>query len=106
MKHQNWKKKLKYIYAKGDNHNKVIRMEEAKTIKISPKVYAELNAFTSILSERLKRYVSVDDALEDLLSHVHRNKPSDFAGTWVMSDEEEEEIEESLKELWRTWKKD
>jgi predicted CopG family antitoxin len=69
-------------------------MEETKTIKISPKVYAELNAFTNILSERLKRHVSVDDVLEDLLSHAHRNKPSDFAGAWIMSDEEEEEIKD------------
>jgi len=33
-------------------------------------------------------------------------KPSDFADAWVMSDEEEEEIKESLKELWGTWKMD
>jgi len=38
------------------------KMEEAKTIKVSPKVYAELNAFTGLLSERLKRRVSIDDA--------------------------------------------
>jgi len=38
--------------------------------------------------------------LEDLLLHARRrNKPSDFAGAWVMCDEEEE-IKESLKELW------
>jgi hypothetical protein len=43
--------------------------------------------------------------LEDLLSQVqNRRKPSDFAGTWVMS--EEEELKDSLKELWRTWKKE
>ena len=81
-------------------------MEEAKTIKISPKIYAELNAFASILSDRLKRRVSIDAALEDLLSHAHRNKPSDFAGAWVMSDKEAEEIRDSLKELWGTWKMD
>ena len=39
-------------------------MEEAKTIKISPKGYAELNAFTGLLSDRLKRRVSIDDAKE------------------------------------------
>jgi len=37
-------------------------MEEAKTIKVSPRVYAELNAFTGLLSERLKKRVSIDDA--------------------------------------------
>ncbi len=81
-------------------------MEEAKTIKISPKIYAELNAFTGLLSDRLKKRVSIDDALGDLLARAHRNKPSDFAGAWVMSDEEEEEIKKGLKELWRTWKMD
>ena len=51
-------------------------MEEAKTIKISPKIYAELNTFIGLLSDRLKRRVSIDDALEDLLSHARRrNKP-------------------------------
>ncbi len=81
-------------------------MEDAKTITISPMIYAELNAFMDILSDRLKRRVSVDDALENLLPRAHRNKPSDFAGAGVMSDEEEEEIEKSLKELWGTWEMD
>jgi len=81
-------------------------MENAKTIKISPKVYAELNAFAEILSDRLKKHVSIDDALENLLSRAQRKKPSYFAGAWVMSDEEEKEIKESLRELWRTWKRD
>ena len=80
-------------------------MEDAKTITISYRTYAELNAFMRILSDRLKRCVSIDDALENLLPRAHRNKPSDFAGAWVMS-EEEEEIKKSLKELWGTWKMD
>ena len=83
------------------------KMEEAKTIKVSPRIYAELNAFTGLLSERLKKRVSIDDALEDLLLHARRrDKPGDFASAWVMSDEEEEEIKGSLKELWGTWKMD
>jgi len=81
-------------------------MEDVKTITISYRTYAELNAFMRILSDRLKRRVSIDDALENLLPRAHRNKPSDFAGAWVMSEEEEEEIKKSLKELWGTWKMD
>ncbi len=65
-------------------------MVDAKTIKLRPKVYAEL------LSDRLKRRVSIEDALDDLLSRAQRKKPSDFAGGWVMSDEEDKEIKESL----------
>ncbi len=61
-------------------------MENAKTITISLRIYAELNAFMNALSGRLKRRVTIDDALEDLLPRAHRNKPSDFAGAWVMSD--------------------
>jgi hypothetical protein len=57
-----------------------IKMEEAKTIKSSPNVYTELNAFVVLLRGRLKRHVSIDDALENLLSYAHRKKPSDFAG--------------------------
>ena len=74
-------------------------MENAKTITISLRIYAELNAFMNALSGRLKRRVTIDDALEDLLPRAHRNKPSDFAGAWVMSDEEGGEIKKSLKEL-------
>jgi predicted CopG family antitoxin len=81
-------------------------MEEAKAIKISPRVYAELKIFKELLSTRLKRHVSINDALEDLLSRVDRKKPSDFAGAWVMSDDEEREIKESLRKLWKTWKVD
>ena len=81
-------------------------MENAKTITIRYRIYAELNAFRGILSDRLKRHVSIDEALEDLLPRAHRNKPSDFAGAWVMSDREEKEIKKSLKELWGTWEMD
>ena len=42
--------------------NLLRKMGEAETIKVSPRVYAELNAFTGLLSERLKRRVSIDDA--------------------------------------------
>ncbi|MBC8521216.1 MAG: hypothetical protein ISS94_02070 [Candidatus Syntrophoarchaeum sp.] len=58
------------------------------------------------IRDRLKRRVSLDDTLENLLLHAHRSKPSDFAGAWIMNDEEEEEIKESLKRLWGTWKMD
>ena len=81
-------------------------MDEAETIRVSPKAYRELTTLAGLLSDRLKRRVSVDDALENLLSHTSRTKPSDYAGAWVMSDEEAEELKVSLKELWRTWKAD
>jgi predicted CopG family antitoxin len=81
-------------------------MEKAKTIKISSRVYEQLHAFAGLLSERSMRRVSVDDALENLLARTPRNRPSDYAGAWVMSDDEAKEIKDSLKELWRTWKAD
>ncbi len=81
-------------------------MDEAETIRISVKAYRDLTTLAGLLSERLKRRVSVDDALENLLAHTPWTKPSDYAGAWVMSEEEAEELRISLKELWRTWKTD
>jgi predicted CopG family antitoxin len=81
-------------------------MEGSETIRISAQAYKELTTLAGVLSERLKKRVSVDDALENLLAHTPRTKPSDYAGAWVMSEEEAEKLKVSLKELWRTWKTD
>ena len=81
-------------------------MKNATTTTISPTICAELNAFICILSDRLKRYVSVDEALTEPLPLTYRNKLGDFAGAWAMRGKVEEESAKSLKELWGTWKMD
>ncbi|MEM2088594.1 MAG: hypothetical protein QXF52_08020 [Thermoproteota archaeon] len=56
---------------------------------------------------RFKRPVSLDEALEHLLSLKRgkkRLKITDLAGSWDMSDEEWTEIKASLTEAWKKWK--
>jgi len=69
-------------------------MEEAKTIKVSPRVYAELNAFTGLLSERLKRRVSIDDAFLYYISLIplnHREQNDGWKPSFLR-------VEQELKE--------
>ena len=75
-------------------------MEPTKTIKIKKKTYEKLNEFAGLLQMKLKRPISLDDAIQFLLRLTKRNKISMLAGTWKMSDEEEKEIQEALKNLW------
>jgi len=89
------------VYNLGKGKDITVKsMEEAERIRISAKAYRDLTTLAGLLSERLKRRVSVDDALENLLTHAPRTTPSDYAGAWVMSDEEAEELKGSLKERW------
>jgi len=79
-------------------------MESMKTIKVKKKTYEKLNEFAGLLQMKLKRRVSLDDAIQYLLKLTEKGKISSLAGTWRMSDEEEEEILNSLKKLWSAWK--
>lgn len=82
-------------------------MTESKTIKISKETYAKLSKVAGELQMRFKRPVSLDEAMNYLLSLKRgrkRFKISDLAGSWEMSDEEWVEIRASLTEAWRKWK--
>lgn len=78
-------------------------MTEVKTIKISKETHAVLSEIAGELQMKLKRPVSLDEALRYLLKK-RRLKPSDFAGAWNMTDEEEAEIFKRLREMWSRWK--
>ncbi|MEM4875680.1 MAG: hypothetical protein QW394_10305, partial [Thermofilaceae archaeon] len=55
---------------------------------------------------RLKRPVSLDEALKYLLSLRKRRgrlKITDLAGSWDMSEEEWVEIKASLERAWKRW---
>lgn len=78
-------------------------MTEAKTVKISREIYERLCEVAGELQVKLKRRVSLDEAMEHLLRE-RKLKVSDFAGAWSMSDEEEAEILKSLREGWSRWK--
>ncbi|MGC9086939.1 MAG: hypothetical protein ACP5IT_12170, partial [Thermoproteota archaeon] len=79
-------------------------MTETKTIKISKETYAKLSEIAGELQTKLKRPVSLDEAMRYLFSLRRRKKGikiTDLAGSWDMSDEEWAEIRASLTEVWR-----
>ncbi|MDH5460490.1 MAG: hypothetical protein OEW71_05605 [Candidatus Bathyarchaeota archaeon] len=78
-------------------------MTEVKTVKISKETYARLCEMAGELQMKLKRRVSLDEAMEYLLKE-RKLRLSDFAGAWSMSDQEEAEILKSLREAWSRWK--
>ncbi len=71
-----------------------------KTIKIKDETYENLNVFKGELMKKLKRQVSIDEALRYLLKS-RKNRPSKFAGGWNMDENEFEKINSELKESWR-----
>lgn len=82
-------------------------MTKLKTIKITEETYAKLAEVAGELQIRLKRPVSLDEAVKHLLEHKERQrgiKITDLAGSWDMSDKEWAEIKASLAEAWKRWK--
>ncbi len=82
-------------------------MTETKTIKISKETYAKLSEIAGELQTKLKRPVSLDEAMRYLFSLRRRKKGikiTDLAGSWDMSNEEWAEIRASLTEVWRRWR--
>lgn len=73
------------------------------TVKVNEKTYKRLNKLAGELRARFGRPVSLDEAL-DYLAKEGKPKPGDFAGAWSMTDEEEAEIFEELREFWGRWK--
>jgi hypothetical protein len=80
-------------------------MTELKAVKVSKETYAELNAIAGELQVKLKRPVSIEEAMKSLIRQSKKGKKiSDLAGLWNVSDEEAEEIKASIDQVWETWK--
>lgn len=80
-------------------------MTEVKTVKISKETYAKLSEIAGELQMKLKRPVSLDEAMKYLLSLRGKGvKITDLAGSWDISEEELAEIKASLAEAWRKWR--
>ncbi|MGB9717788.1 MAG: hypothetical protein ACP5PQ_01685 [Thermoproteota archaeon] len=82
-------------------------MTETKTIKISKETYAKRSEIAGELQTKMKRLVSLDEAVQYLFSLRRREKGikiTDLAGSWDMSNEEWTEIRASLTEVWGKWK--
>jgi hypothetical protein len=78
---------------------------QTKTVKISKETYAKLSEIAGELQMRLKRPVSLDEAMEYLISLRGKGtKVTDLAGSWDISDEELAEIKASQTEAWKRWR--
>jgi predicted CopG family antitoxin len=72
------------------------------TVKVDEETYQELNRIAGELRAATGRPVPIDEVIRDLLKR--RRPPSDFIGSWKMSDEEEAEIFGALRNQWNKWK--
>jgi hypothetical protein len=81
-------------------------MTELKAVKVSKETYAELSAIAGELQIRLKRPISIEEAMKQLIKRNKKGKKiTDLAGLWKnVSDEEAEEIKSSIDRAWETWK--
>ena len=70
------------------------------TVKVDDETYEELNRIAGELRAARGRPVAIDEVIRDLLK---RRRPSDFIGSWKMTDEEEAEIFGVLQTLWSKW---
>jgi predicted CopG family antitoxin len=77
----------------------------SKSLRVDDETYRKLCEIAGKLQSRLKRPVSVDEAIRSIMQMPKRNqnKITDLAGTWKMTDEELREIMESLRRGWRRW---
>jgi hypothetical protein len=72
-----------------------------KTIKISDENYSLLAEFAGKLQTALKKPVSIDEALSQLLG---KEDIMNLAGSWNLSDKEAEILKKEIEELWSKWR--
>ncbi len=79
-------------------------MTELKAIKVSKETYAKLNEIAGELQSRLKRPVSIDEAMKYLMKEKEKGrKITDLAGSWNITDKELEQIKLPISEAWKKW---
>jgi predicted CopG family antitoxin len=82
----------------------VSKVSESKSIKVSKETYAELSEIAGELQLKLKRPVSIEEAIRQLTKRRKKGvKISDLAGSWKMNDREAQEIKTSINEAWEKW---
>ncbi len=80
-------------------------MTELKAIKVSKETYAELSSIAGELQVKLKRPVSIEEAMKHLIKRRKKGaKISDLAGSWNVTDKEVKEIKASISQAWEEWK--
>lgn len=77
----------------------------SKSLRVDDETYRKLCEIAGRLQSKLKRPVSVDEAIRSVIQMPPKNqyKITDLAGTWKLPDEELREIMESLRKGWRRW---
>jgi predicted transcriptional regulator len=79
-------------------------LSEVKAIKVSKETYAKLNEIAGELQVKLRRSVSIEEAMKELIKRREKGrKISDLAGSWNVTDAELKEIETSIEESWKKW---
>ena len=77
---------------------------EVKAIKVSKETYAKLSEIAGELQVRLRRPVSIEEAMKDLIKRREKGrKISDLAGSWKITETEFIEIKSSINESWQKW---
>jgi lipoate-protein ligase A len=80
-------------------------MTEVKAVKISKETYAKLCEIAGELQVKLKRPVSIEEAMKHLIRlREKRARITGLAGSWNITDEEIKEIKASINEDWKKWK--
>ena len=80
-------------------------MTELKAIKVSKETYAELSVIAGELQVKLKRPVSIEEAMKFLIDRKKKGtRISDLAGSWQVSEEEVTKIKKSIDMAWKKWK--
>jgi lipoate-protein ligase A len=83
----------------------VISITEVKAVKVSKETYAKLCEIAGELQIKLKRPVSIEEAMKHLIRLREKGvKITDLAGSWNITDEEIKEIKASISEAWKKWK--
>jgi predicted CopG family antitoxin len=77
----------------------------SKTVRVDDETYRKLSEYAGELQSKLKRPVSINEAIKYLTREIPaNNRVSDLAGTWKTTDEEIEEIMTDLRRGWEKWR--
>jgi hypothetical protein len=83
----------------------VTNITEVKALKVSRATYAKLCEIAGELQMKLKRPVSIEEAMRHLIRLREKGvRITDLAGSWSITDEEIKEIKASISEAWKKWK--
>jgi hypothetical protein len=79
-------------------------LSEVKAIKVSKETYAKLSEIAGELQVKLRRPVSIEEAMKDLIKRKEKGrKISDLAGSWKITESECAEMKSLINKSWQEW---